>query len=87
MSPVIRDAVDNWPEDEAHMVLDSLVSNILAAIADGDKDDEQWCRARIPGNLERMRGILARESDGPQLIARFNAEAALILARLPDNTK
>lgn len=77
---VFQSAQDNWPEDEAHAVCDNLLANLKDAIAAGDASDAAWLRECLSRDLERMRGILGRESDGAQLVARFNAKAAELIA-------
>jgi hypothetical protein len=67
---IIIDAENNWPEDEAYGLTETLKERLADAQDDTERSYERELFAK---DCERMRGILRRESDGEQLVQRFDA--------------
>jgi hypothetical protein len=74
----IAEAVSNWPEDEAYGLFRTYQAR-LAEDCENDTDRE-YEQMLLCKDAERMRGIIAKATDGNALVLRFNAELNKLMA-------
>lgn len=81
----MKDAQDNWPEDEASLTADSY---------ERCKADEnaQWAQCQLHRNIAHMHKVFSFENDTNELCQRYNValfkrgiDVSTLLFAVPDN--
>lgn len=71
---IIKDAEDNWPEDEASQT--AIAHKNRAA---DYPEDTKWCADALAKDITHMHKVFSFESDAKELIARYDAALAKYL--------
>lgn len=69
---ILAEAVDRWPEDEAYGLWCDLIAG-----------DSPASDAQIAHHITHMRAVFSSESDGAELIARFDRKLSGLRGERP----